>query len=217
MTTSAHPSQPRKSRSPGLTCDMRSHEDRWLRLRHSVKLYYTAPSSRSTWLDSERAWVRWNTWGRTARQHTIIIRHTVRIWESSPRYVTELIHKQRVYLLRGRMPIRWLEVSQSVKWMLTGWTNRGSILDKGIDISLHYHVYTGSGAHPALSYPVGTGGLFHRAKASGEVNQPSPSSSVLTQYVRTVFSNLIWPWNTSVVVTFVRTPLIQFLYIQLKN
>lgn len=163
-----------------ITCDIRNHEDGWLRLHHTAKLYYTVPSSQSTWLDFERAWVRWNTSGRTARQNTIIW-HTVRIWESFPRYVTELIHKQRVYLVPGRLPIRWLEVSQSVKWLLTGWTNRASILDKGMDISLHYHVHTGSGAHAALSYPVGTGGSFQRAKATGEVNQISPSSSVLTQ------------------------------------
>jgi len=35
---------------------------------------------------------------------------------------------------------------------------------KGCDFSPHHHVQTGSGAHPASSYPMGTGDYFPGGK-----------------------------------------------------
>jgi hypothetical protein len=44
------------------------------------------------------------------------------------------------------------------------------------NVSLHLHVQTGSGAHPA-SCPVGTGGCFSGGKAAGAEDDHSPPSS----------------------------------------
>jgi len=44
--------------------------------------------------------------------------------------------------------------------------DQGSISGMGKELSLHNHVQTGSGTHPA-SYPMGTGYSFPGSKAAG--------------------------------------------------
>jgi len=43
-----------------------------------------------------------------------------------------------------------------------GWMTRVQFLAGAENFSLHHHVQTGSGSHPA-SYPMGTGGKMARA------------------------------------------------------
>jgi hypothetical protein len=58
----------------------------------------------------------------------------------------------------------------------TGWMIRGGVPAGAENFSLHQHVETGPGGHPA-SYPMGTRGSFHGVKQPGHEADHSPPSS----------------------------------------